>query len=60
MKDNNFLISLLIQGNHIYIDVICISTRTIIMFKSDFLSWGDDIDLDALLGDYTEDDAETP
>lgn len=30
------------------------------MFKSDFLSWGDDIDLDALLGDYTEDDAETP
>lgn len=30
------------------------------MFKSDFLSWGDDIDLDALLGDYTEDDAKTP
>lgn len=26
------------------------------MSKSDFLSWDDDIDLDALLGDYTEDD----
>lgn len=25
------------------------------MSKSDFLSWDDDIDLDALLGDYTED-----
>lgn len=26
------------------------------MSKSDILSWDDDIDLDALLGDYTEDD----
>uniref|UniRef100_K1PXN3 Uncharacterized protein n=1 Tax=Magallana gigas TaxID=29159 RepID=K1PXN3_MAGGI len=26
------------------------------MSKSDFHSWDDDIDLDALLGDYTEDD----
>lgn len=46
--------------NHIYTDVIFISTRTIIMSKSDFLSWDDGIDFDALLGDYTEDDAETP
>lgn len=46
--------------NHIYTDVIFISTRTITMSKSDFLSWDDGIDLDALLGDYTEDDAETP
>lgn len=30
------------------------------MSKSDFLSWDDGINLDALLGDYTEDDAETP
>lgn len=45
--------------NHIYTDVIFISTRTIIMSKSDFLSWDDGIDFDALLGDYTEDDAET-
>jgi hypothetical protein len=26
------------------------------MSKADFLSWDDDIDLDALLGKYTEDD----
>lgn len=43
--------------NHIYTDVIFISTRTITMSKSDFLPWDDGIDLDALLGDYTEDDA---
>lgn len=30
------------------------------MSKSDFLSWDDDIDLDALIGEYTEDNAETP
>ena len=26
------------------------------MSKTDFLSWDNDIDLDALLGEYTEDD----
>lgn len=46
--------------NNFYTDVIFISTRTITLSKSDFLSWDDGIDLDALLGDYTEDDAKTP
>lgn len=46
--------------NHIYTDVIFISTRTITMSKSDFLPRDDGIDLDALLGDYTKDDAKTP
>lgn len=59
MRDDNFLISFQTQVNHIYTDVKFISTRTITMSKSDFLSWDDGIDLDALLGDYTEDDAET-
>lgn len=59
MRDDHFLISFQQQVNHIYTDVIFISTRTITMSKSDFLSWDDGIDLDALLGDYTEDDAET-
>lgn len=60
MRNNNFLISFQKQVNHIYTDVIFISTRTITMSKSDFLSLDDGKNLDALLGDYTEDDAETP
>lgn len=62
MRDDNFLISFQQQVNNFFIDVtcICISTCTITMSKSGFLSWDDGIDLDALLGDYTEDDAETP